>query len=106
MYNLKIGIIESIDDVLANGTRKLDEIGLTEIQLSCWNVPLCTLENANKIKEMFGDKYTISGLWGGWIVGPTVWNFVEGPQTIGIVPETWRKERVEGLKKLIDFANI
>ena len=53
MYNLKIGIIESIDDVLANGTRKLDEIGLSEIQLSCWNVPLCTLENANKIKEMF-----------------------------------------------------
>ena len=106
MYNLKIGIIESIDDVLANGTRKLDEIGLSEIQLSCWNVPLCTLENANKIKEMFGDKYTISGLWGGWIVGPTVWNFVEGPQTIGIVPETWRKERVEGLKKVIDFANI
>lgn len=106
MYNLKIGIIESIDDVLANGTRKLDEIGLTEIQLSCWNVPLCTLENANKIKEMFKDKYTISGLWGGWIVGSTVWNFVEGPQTIGIVPETWRKERVEGLKKVIDFANI
>ena len=35
MYNLKIGIIESIDDVLANGTKKLDEIGLTEIQLSC-----------------------------------------------------------------------
>ena len=106
MYNLKIGVIESIDDVLVNGTSKLDNVGLTEIHLNCWNVPLCTLENANKIKEMFKDKYTISGLWGGWIVGPTVWNFVEGPQTIGIVPETWRKERVEGLKKVIDFANI
>ena len=106
MYNLKIGVIESIDDVLANGTKKLDDIGLTEIQLSCWNVPLCTKENANKIKEMFGSKYSISGLWGGWVVGPTVWNFVEGPQTIGIVPETWRKERVEGLKKVIDFADM
>lgn len=106
MYNLKIGIIESIDDVLANGTSKLDEVGLTEIQLSCWNVPACNEENANKIKEMFKDKYTISGLWGGWVVGPTVWNFVEGPQTIGIVPETWRKERVAGLKKVIDFANM
>ncbi len=106
MYNLKIGIIESIDDILANGTSKLDEIGLNEIQMSCWNVPLCTMENAKKIQDMFQDKYTISGLWGGWIVGPTVWDFVDGPSTIGIVPETWRKERVEGLKKVIDFAHI
>ncbi len=106
MYNLKIGIIESIDDILTNGTSKLDEIGLTEIQMSCWNVPLCTKENAIRIKEMFQDKYTISGLWGGWVVGPTVWNFVDGPSTIGIVPETYRKERVEGLKKVIDFANM
>ena len=50
MYNLKIGIIEAIDDILTNGTAKLDEIGLSEIQMSCWNVPLCTKENALKIK--------------------------------------------------------
>ncbi len=106
MYNLKIGVIESIDDVLANGVKKLDEIGLIEIQLNCWNVPVCTKENADKIKEMFGNKYTISGVWAGWIVGPTVWNFIEGPQTIGIVPETWREERVIGIKKVIDFANM
>ena len=105
MYNLKIGVIESIDDILANKTSKLDAIGLTEVQLSCWNVPLCTKENAKIIKEMFGNKYTISGIWGGWKVGPTVWNFIEGPDTIGIVPKTWRRERVEGLKKVIDFAN-
>ena len=106
MYNLKIGVIESIDDVLVNGTSKLDKVGLTEIQLNCWNVPLCTEENANKIKEMFKGKYSISGVWGGWCVGPTVWNFIDGPQTIGIVPEEWRKERVEGLKKIMDFANM
>ena len=106
MYNLKIGVIKSIDDVLANGVSVLDEVGLTEIQLNCWNVPLCTKENAEKIKEMFGVKYSISGLWAGWIVGPTVWNFVDGPSTIGIVPETWRKERMEGIKKVMDFANM
>lgn len=106
MYNLKIGIIESIDDVLVNGTKKLNEVGLHEIQLSCWNVPLCTKENAEKIKAMFKDEYTISGLWGGWVVGPTVWNFIDGPSTIGIVPKEWRAQRVEGLKKVIDFANM
>jgi len=106
MYNLKIGVIKSIDDVLVNGVSALDEVGLSEIQLNCWNVPLCTKENAEKIKEMFGDKYTISGIWAGWVVGPTVWNFVDGPQTIGIVPETWRRERMEGIKKIMDFANM
>ena len=106
MYNLKIGVIKSIDDVLVNGVSVLDEVGLTEIQLNCWNVPLCTQENANKIKEMFGNKYSISGLWAGWIVGPTVWNFIDGPATIGIVPETWRKERMEGIKRVMDFANM
>ena len=106
MYNLKIGVIKSIDEVLVNGVSVLDEVGLTEIQLNCWNVPLCTQENANKIKEMFGNKYSISGLWAGWIVGPTVWNFIDGPSTIGIVPETWRKERMEGIKRVMDFANM
>lgn len=106
MYNLKIGVIKSIDDVLVNGVSALDEVGLTEIQLNCWNVPLCTKENAEKIKQMFKDKYTISGIWAGWVVGPTVWNFVDGPSTIGIVPETWRRERMEGIKKIMDFANM
>ena len=35
MYNLKIGVIKSIDDVLVNGVSVLDEVGLTEIQLNC-----------------------------------------------------------------------
>ena len=106
MYNLKIGVIKSIDDVLVNGVSALDEVGLTEIQLNCWNVPLCTKENAEKIKAMFGEKYSISGLWAGWIVGPTVWNFIDGPSTIGIVPKEWRRERMEGIKKVMDFANM
>ncbi len=106
MYNLKIGVIESIDDVLENGTTRLDAIGIKEIQMSCWNVPLCTKENATKIKKMFADKITISGLWAGWTVGPTEWNFTDGPLTIGIVPEEYREERVKQIKKVIDFANM
>ena len=106
MYDLKIGIIESIDSILNEGLTRLDKVGIKEVQLSCWNVNLCNEENAKKIKEMFSGEYSISGLWGGWIEGPTVWNFIEGPDTIGIVPKTWRKKRVEGLKKVIDFANM
>lgn len=105
MYNLKIGVIETIQDILEMGVSKLELVGLTEIQLNCWRIDLCTEENAKKIKELFGDKYTISGIWGGWNVGPTVWNFVDGPQTIGLVPREWRQSRMDGLKKVMDFAH-
>ena len=105
MYELKIGVIETIQDILEMGVSKLDLVGLTEIQLNCWQIDLCTEENAKKIKELFKDKYTISGIWGGWNVGPTVWNFVDGPQTIGLVPREWRRARMEGLKKVMDFAH-
>lgn len=106
MYNLKIGVIYSLDDVLKYGYQKLEAIGINEIQMSCWNVPLCTKENAQKIKDLFKDKITISGLWAGWTYGPTEWNFTKGPATIGIVPKKYRDERVKQIKKVIDFANI
>lgn len=105
MYNLKIGVIESLASILANKTKRLEKIGVKEIQLSCWDCNICTPENAKLVKEILkeGD-VTISGVWGGWNVGPTEWNFTKGPSTIGIVPTTWRKERIACLKKEADFT--
>lgn len=45
----------------------------------------------------------ISTLWVGW-PGPAVWNFDEGPLTLGIVPPAWRAVRVEFLCRGSDFA--
>ena len=56
MYNLKIGVIEGLESILKNGTRRLDKIGVKEIQLSCWNCDICTPENAQKVKEILKDK--------------------------------------------------
>ena len=36
--------------------------------------------------------------------GPYEWNFVDGPSTIGLVPRKYRMERVERLKRGIDFC--
>jgi sugar phosphate isomerase/epimerase len=35
---------------------------------------------------------------------PLKWNFVEGPATIGLVPPTYRKARLDALKQCSDFA--
>jgi sugar phosphate isomerase/epimerase len=41
--------------------------------------------------------------WAGW-PGPRVWNFVEGPATLGLVPPEHRAMRVAALCKAADFA--
>lgn len=36
--------------------------------------------------------------------GPEVYNFYDGPKTLGLIPRTYRRQRIEKLKKLSDFA--
>jgi L-ribulose-5-phosphate 3-epimerase len=36
--------------------------------------------------------------------GDTVWDFYDGPWTIGLVPRQWRQKRVEHMKRASDFA--
>ncbi len=36
--------------------------------------------------------------------GPKVWDFYQGPLTVGLVPREWRRRRIEALKRASDFA--
>jgi L-ribulose-5-phosphate 3-epimerase len=45
----------------------------------------------------------VTTVWTGY-PGPAVWNFIQGPATIGLVPEVYRAERVAALKRGADFA--
>jgi len=47
----------------------------------------------------------ITTLWTG-LPGRYVWNFVEGPETIGLVPSHTREVRLKALKKGSDFARL
>jgi sugar phosphate isomerase/epimerase len=38
--------------------------------------------------------------------GPLVWDFVDGPSTIGLVPPATRQARVDALKRTSDFAKM
>src|SRR5690606_23372177 len=46
----------------------------------------------------------ITALWAGW-PGPKVWDFIDGPTTLGLVPPEYRQVRIEALKKGADFAH-
>ncbi len=75
------------------------------VELNCWNPDLYTPALSEAIlTEAARLKIKITSLWAGW-PGPAVWDFVNGPTTLGIVPEQYRAARIEALKKGAEFAH-
>lgn len=80
------------------------DLGFKTCQLQCWKPELYTERLAKKIKQQSKDsEINVAALWAGWS-GPAVWDFMEGPLTLGLVPSEWRIQRVKELKKGADFA--
>ena len=85
--------------------QKVKDMGCHCCQLVIWDTTLYTEENAKTILEASAETgVEISTLWAGW-VGPTIWNFTDGPATLGIVPEQYRERRTEQLLEGADFAS-
>ena len=85
---------------------KVAEHGVHVTQISNWNMELCTAEFGKKIKKMAKDsKVRLNSLWAGYS-GNCVWNFTEGPTTLGIVPPELREQRVKDLLKGAELATV
>jgi sugar phosphate isomerase/epimerase len=103
----KIGVLVSYgkNTDIAAKFAQCKEIGISSCQLSIWDVGVFSdVAHANKIKEaMASCGVTVSALWAGYS-GPCEWNFISGPDTIGLVPVAYRATRLEELKRASDFA--
>ncbi len=78
--------------------------GFCHCQLVSWEPKYWTEENAeqvNKLAQEFG--ITITAFWCGWS-GPKIWNFTDGPETLGIVPVAYRAMRIQNLIDGAAFA--
>ncbi len=103
MPQLRLGIIVSLEKG-EESLKKVRELGFETCQLVCWDQSHFTPANAQMVKEMAKKlAIEITILWVGW-PGPQVWNFREGPATLGLVPPEYRYVRMEVLKKGSDFA--
>ena len=93
---LKLGVMTYIHTTPEEAVAKIAELGLETCQVG-WP-PMGPLELAQELNtQADAHGITITTLWAG-LPGPAVWNFIEGPVTIGLVPREWRAERVEALK--------
>ncbi|MGM9624874.1 MAG: sugar phosphate isomerase/epimerase family protein [Eubacteriales bacterium] len=101
---MKLGVLVQLNAAIEEEIKKVHNLGFSSCQLNCWDTRLMTDENAaavNACCEKYG--VSISTFWCGWS-GPALWNFYEGPLTLGLVPETYRYARICELKKGSDFA--
>ncbi|MCL5273204.1 MAG: sugar phosphate isomerase/epimerase [Chloroflexi bacterium] len=104
MSTLKLGVMASLPAGPEAEMQKAHELGLPTCQLVCWQRELFSAAMADRVvaaSRRYGVEVTT--LWTG-LPGPAVWNFTEGPATIGLVPPERRAERVATLKEGADFA--
>lgn len=106
MTRLKLGVIVSLEKGPEEELKKVRELDLPTCQISCWKQELLNSQNAEKLKAA-SRKYGIevTTIWTG-LPGKAVWNFVDGPVTIGLVPVATRETRVKALKRGSDFARL
>ena len=103
---MKLGVLIVLDENVEQKIAEVSEMGFANCQLSAWKHELHTPEMAQKINSAC-QKYgvRISTFWCGWS-GPAVWDFYEGPETLGLVPEQYREMRTKELKDGSDFAKL
>lgn len=103
----KIGVMVNYDygvDLIKKFTKNC-ELEIYSCQLCIWNTDIFKDEEQIKyVKEAItNSSVTVSALWAGYS-GPVIWNFTEGPETIGLVPAAYRQKRLEELMSASDFA--
>lgn len=99
-----VGVIVRLDENIEQEIKKVADFGMHSCQLCTWNTAMYTDELAARVKAACAQyDVQVSSLWAGYS-GPSVWNFIDGPITLGLLPETYRSQRVEDLKRGSDFA--
>lgn len=103
---MKIGVCVSFNSIkgFKDNISKLPAEGFDNCQLVSWNPALWNDEGYLAVKEETErNGVEISAFWCGW-EGPKVWDFYEGPSTLGLLPEEYRETRVKNLCDGADFA--
>jgi L-ribulose-5-phosphate 3-epimerase len=100
---MEIGVLNQLRD----GGRCFEHVsqfGVHVCQLASFDVSQATQEVAETVvRESESAGVRVCAVWGGW-PGPAVWDFLEGPTTLGLVPGKYRQERIAALKSWADFA--
>lgn len=103
---MKLGVLVHFNTIeeMRGKFQNLVDLGFDSCQICSWYPEVWTDENGVELKALLDEfGLSISAFWCGW-GGPAVWNFYEGPTTLGLLPEAYREMRVKNLCDGADFA--
>lgn len=104
MTPMKIGVMAPLEKGPETTIKDVRDFGLPSCQVVCWQRDMLTDAVADRLVMAATDYgVEITTLWVG-APGPHVWDFVQGPVSIGLVPPEYRTARIEMLKAGADFA--
>lgn len=104
MTTMRLGVVNQLTARPEQSFEKIAEMGFATCQLIGWQPQLFTDEVAKAtVAAASAAGVEITAFWCGW-PGPAVWNFLEGPLTLGLVPPTFRWARMQALLAGSAFA--
>lgn len=104
MNALKLGVMAPLEHGPEKELSLVREFGLATCQSVCWTPDLFTPQMATRlVAAAEQNEIEITTLWVG-TPGAHIWDFIQGPITIGLVPPEFRAARLAVLKKGVDFA--
>ncbi|MFP4105903.1 MAG: sugar phosphate isomerase/epimerase family protein [Phycisphaerae bacterium] len=104
MSKIQIGVFSYIQPDVPETIHRVSALGLTSCQVGSWQPDTWNPATAEALRSAAdSDGVDISCFWTGWS-GPRVWNFVDGPGTVGLVPPAYRERRTAELIAGAEFA--
>jgi L-ribulose-5-phosphate 3-epimerase len=104
MKTIQLGVLASLEEGPEHALEKVHSLGFPTCQVACWRGNSLDDAVAQRLRAAAAqNNVEITTIWAG-LPGRHVWDFLEGPTTIGLVPEETRAERLEVLKRSADFA--
>lgn len=98
---MALGIITGIGNDPEAAMAKVHSLDMHTCQIEAGHLDDDLIEKLRTALDKYQIVVTALGTSG---PGPDVYNFYDGPLTLGLIPRTYRAQRVEKVKKFSDFA--
>jgi L-ribulose-5-phosphate 3-epimerase len=100
---MRLGVITPLGKDPDAGIKRVKDFGFPTCQISTGDVEPETAKLLRAALDRYGIEAT-AVIAGG--PGPEIYNFYDGPRTIGLVPREYREARVAAIKKTSEFAKL
>ncbi len=102
---MRIGVLVSSRDGTPTALmERVRDLGFPTCEVVCWDADWLNDEVSDELKiACRASRVEITSIWTG-LPGKSVWDIIDGPTTIGLVPPHTRELRMRVLKRSSDFA--